>query len=186
MIGYLKGTIVGHKKDGLILLCNDVGYRVFTTTELRLKDVGTTLSLFTYLAVRETALDLYGFPSEAELSMFELLLTVSGIGPRSALATLDTSGIPSLKRAILAQDPALLTKTTGVGKKTAEKIVLELKGKIEEDGEVFTSGRENMEAIDALVALGYSERSAREAIEQLPDKSLSSKDLIKQALKHIT
>lgn len=186
MIGYLKGTIVGHKKDGIVLLCNNVGYKVFTTTETRLKDIGSELSLWTYLAVRETALDLYGFPSEAELSMFELLLTVSGIGPRSSLSTLDTSGIPALKRAILAQDPALLTKTTGIGKKTAEKIVLELKGKIEEDGEYSVSSGDNIEAIDALVALGYSEKTAREAIDALPDKTLSSTDLIKQALKHIT
>ncbi|PIR37240.1 MAG: Holliday junction branch migration protein RuvA [Candidatus Zambryskibacteria bacterium CG10_big_fil_rev_8_21_14_0_10_42_12] len=185
MIGYLKGTVVGHKKDGVVLLCNDVGYRVFTTTESRLKDVGSPLSLWTYLAVRETALDLYGFETEQELSMFELLLTVSGIGPRSALSTLDTSGIPALRRAILAQDAALLTKTTGVGKKTAEKIVLELKGKIEEDGEDLGSGRENMEAIDALIALGYGERVAREAIERVTDKSLPTTDLIKQALKHV-
>lgn len=186
MIGYLEGTIIGHKKDATIVKSGSIGYKVYTISDTSLKDIGASVTLWTYLAVRENALDLYGFEEEEELSMFELLLLVSGIGPKSALATLEAAGVASLKRSIASNDPALLTKLSGIGKKTAEKIVLELKGKIGEDVEVFTHGDSTSETIDALVALGYSERQAREAFEKIEHKDAPTSDLIKEALKHIS
>ena len=185
MIGYLEGEIVANLKDGILLKCDKIGYKVATLTETKLKEVGLSLDLWTYLAVRENALDLYGFENKEELSMFELLLTVSGIGPKSALSTLDATGVESLKRSIIAGNPDLLSKTSGIGKKTAEKIVLELKGKIEEDGQEYREENGDIEAIEALVSLGYSERSSRDALSKVENKKTSTADLIKQALKNI-
>jgi len=185
MIGYISGTIIGTYKDTVIIETASLGYKVYTTTPIKLKEVGSTVSLWTYLAVRETALDLYGFEDPQELSMFESLLSVSGIGPRSALAALDTAGVPSLKRSIGRSDPALLTKIAGIGKKTAEKIVLELKGKIEEDINDTSHTHSTIETIDALVSLGYSERQARESYEKIKDKDAPTTELIKEALKYI-
>lgn len=186
MIGYIEGTLIGHNKDSIVLKAGQMGYKVYTRGTVHLKLTDSPLSLWTYLAVRETALDLYGFEDKEELVMFELLLTVSGIGPRSALATLDTAGLAALKRGILSTDPAVLTKVSGIGKKTAEKIVQELKGKIEDDGIHNHVSNTALEAIDALISLGYSERAAREAVENIDaDEYNSTQEMIKHALKHI-
>jgi len=183
MIGSLTGSIQIARKDHIILLVGDVGYKIFALTETLMKEPGKALSLYTYLAVREHALDLYGFESEDDLDMFELLLTVSGIGPKSALATLNAAGTQQLKRSVAAEDPALLSKMSGIGKKTAEKIVTELKGKLDTEDIALPSSN-STEAIDALVALGYSEKVARDALGNI-SADLDTKDMIKEALKHI-
>ena len=131
MIGYLEGTIRAVRENHCILVAGGVGYKIFATKEtLARLEADTQASLWTYLAVRESALDLYGFPAPEEHASFELLLTVSGIGPKSALGILDAASSETLRDAISSGNAAYLTSVSGIGKKTAEKIVLELKDKV--------------------------------------------------------
>ncbi len=194
MIGYLKGKIISQDIKSLLLDVNGVGYKVFTNTSSldtkkgipKVTTVGTEpveVELFTYLAVRENALDLYGFSKKEELEFFELLLTVSGIGPKSAMAILSVASITTLKQAISTDDSSHLTKVSGIGRKTADKIVLELKDKIGNyifDGKIETH---NSDAIEALKALGYSERESREALKKAVGKNTEEK--IRSALKNL-
>src|SRR5665213_3382390 len=159
MIGYLEGTIRAVRENHCILVVqNGVGYKVFATKEtLTRTSVDSKVAFWTHLAVREGILDLYGFPAEEELASFELLLTVSGIGPKSALGILDIASSETLRSAIASGNAAYLTNVSGIGKKTAEKIVLELKDKILAGtgaGPAMPKG--DMEALEAMRALGYS------------------------------
>lgn len=192
MIGYLKGVIINKDLKSVLIDVNGVGYKVFTNTgnldtkKERLKttvDSPLTVELFTYLAVRENALDLYGFTKKEELDFFELLLTVSGIGPKSAMAILGVASIATLKQSISTDDSSHLTKVSGIGRKTADKIVLELKDKI---GNYIFDGKiesHDSDAIEALKALGYSERESREALKKAVGKNTEEK--IRSALKNL-
>src|SRR3989338_10665102 len=131
MIGHLKGIVSAVRQGYAIISAGGVGYKVFATRELLLAlKQDTEAVIWTHLAVRESILDLYGFSSEEELRLFELLLTVSGIGPKSALAILDIASVETLRSAVSAGNASYLTKVSGIGKKTAEKIVLELRDKV--------------------------------------------------------
>jgi len=186
MISQLTGTII-HKADKfLIIQVNNIGYKVFGTTDLvsKLKE-NATASVWTYLAVRENALDLYGFSDKKGLDFFELLITISGVGPKTALNILNVATVDSLRKAISSGDTAHLTKVSGLGKKMADKIVLELKGKLGSYEEVQLGLREEIDALEALKSLGYSHKEAREALQEI-DKSLTStSDRVKAALKHL-
>src|ERR1043166_246477 len=128
MYGYIEGEIKSLRPAHCVVLVGGIGYKVFTTKDALLRYTpGSRAQFWTHLAVREDAHDLYGFALEEELRFFELLLTVSGIGPKSALAILDTVSIGTLRSAIAQNRAEYLTKVSGIGKKTAEKIVLELK-----------------------------------------------------------
>lgn len=189
MIAYLEGKIVERDLESIILNVGGVGYLVFATPDLiqeaQNKD---EISIWTYLAVRENALDLYGFSSKKELSIFKLLLTISGIGPKSALSVLSSASIETLISGIQSNDAAYLAKMSGLGKKTAEKIVVGLKDKIgteefgESDGSKSTS--HNVTAVDALISLGYSERDARESVAKIKDID-NPEAIIKEALKNL-
>ncbi len=145
---------------------------------------GETITLHTYLAVRENALDLYGFLSEEELTMFTLLITLPGIGPRSALIILSQADVPLLRQAALGGDPAYLSKISGIGKKSAEKIVLGLREKLgAADLPAEEHPQAEYDAIDALIALGYSAREAREALQRVPPEHTDANSRIKGALK---
>jgi Holliday junction DNA helicase RuvA len=141
--------------------------------------------------VREDAQELYGFRKVEELDMFELLLTISGIGPKSALGVLSIANVADIKESISRGDSSLLTKVSGIGKKTAERVVLELRGKVGEVLEVSTGKRKGMgivassEEIDALEALGYSLMQAREALQAIDPKIKDSGERIKAALKNL-
>lgn len=180
MIGYLKGKIVEQDLKSVILDVSGVGYRIYTNIS-NLQTKGE-VELWTHLAVRENALDLYGFTTKEELNFFELLITVSGIGPKSALGILSVATLKNLKHAIKNGDTGHLTKVSGIGKKNAEKIVLELKERLDdfETGGVTISG--DVDAIEALKALGYSEREAREALKKVTE-SKDTGDKVKKALK---
>lgn len=185
MIGYIEGTVRLVTDKYALISTGGIGYKVFGTTELLQKLHGEQhASLFTYLAVREDALDLYGFQTESELSLFELLLTVSGIGPKGALNILGIASIESLEQAIATGDTGYLTKVSGIGRKTAEKIVLELRDKMRgrTNGETKTDLRGESDAILALQSLGYSQNEARDVLKQI-DGSLSTNQKIKEALK---
>lgn len=185
MIGRLEGTVSASRTGHLILSCGGVGYKVAVTrATLLATGEGRPLSLWTHLAVREDVLDLYGFMTEEELRFFGMLLSVSGIGPKSALAILDIASIETLRSAISAGRAEYLTKVSGVGKKTAEKIVLELRDKVgsslESEG---ASLKGDEEALEAMRALGYSAAEAREALRKIPKDIEKGSERLREALK---
>ena len=168
MIGHIEGKIL-HKEDrAIIITTGGIGYAVFVTpSSVRSLPVGEHLRLWTHLSVKENALELYGFPLREELSLFRLLIGISGIGPKSAQNVLSLADHETLTRAIRRGDSAYLTKVSGIGKKLAEKIVLELKEKVgESDGKDDVAPAEN-EALLALEALGYSPRNMRTVVHAL-------------------
>ena len=183
MISYVSGTVIEKDVRFTIVDVGGVGYRVFVTEDTlhRLK-IGATAKLQTHHAVREDSEDLFGFLDNEDLKLFELLLTVSGIGPKSALNILNVATPETLRRSITSNETAYLTKISGIGKKTAEKIVLELKEKLGA-GEEGTTLREEVDAIEALKSLGYSHGEAREALKNLPKEVTSTSDRVKHALK---
>ena len=188
MISYLKGTILNKRKNFIILEVNGIGYQVFLNPTFFVELItGQPLEIYTHQHIKEDALDLYGFKNLEELEMFELLLSISGVGPRSALGILAVANPEELKISIGRGDSSLLTKVSGVGKKTAERIVLELRDKISHieivpsagGGSVDVSGDE----IDALISLGYSLQQAREAMRAVDPQISNSSERIREALK---
>lgn len=188
MIGALHGTIETITNQHILLLVGGVGYHVAVTNP-GIYTVGDAVTLRTYLAVRETALDLYGFPTTADKQLFELLLTVPKVGPKSALQVMTQADIALLVECITTEDPSRLTKQAGVGKKTAENIVTTLKDKLETAGITppttapTTQTTTQADAIDALVSLGFDPKSAREHIAKWADEELSVSELVARALK---
>jgi len=185
MIGYLEGTMRHIADNHAIVMAGGVGYKVFATKEtLARLTLDHEAAFWTYLAVRETALDLYGFPAEDELGSFELLLTVSGIGPKSALAILDAASSETLRSAIASGNASYLTSVSGIGKKTAEKIVLELKDKViagSSAGAAMPKG--DTEALEAMRALGYSADEGRKALRNVPNDVEGSSERLREALR---
>lgn len=187
MISSLRGTIRHTDLNSVTLDVGGVGYKIFVPTDIALDAIeGEEMSLWTYLAVRETALDLFGFLDRELLSIFELLITISGIGPKTALGILNVATPQMLRQAVAQDDTSYLTKVSGIGKKNAEKIVLELRDKLpttKEDGETDMQGE--ADALEALVSLGYNERDAREALKQVPKEVEHAAERVKEALKLI-
>lgn len=186
MIGYLEGTIKKVSAGFAIVSCGGVGYKVAATKEtlVRLQS-GETVSLWTHLAVREDSLDLYGFATAEEQQFFALLLTVSGIGPKSALAILDIATVGSLRSAIAVGNAGYLTKVSGVGKKTAEKIVIELRDKVGAAGDSAADLSEDEEALEAMRSLGYSAQEARDALRRVPADVKKPGERLRAALKSV-
>jgi holliday junction DNA helicase RuvA len=187
MIAHIEGTIIYTTDKFVIVDVHGVGYKVYVTTDTCAScTIGDTVALWTYTAVRENALDLYGFLTIEEMSFFELLLDVSGIGPKSALGILAVAPITTLQKAIATGDTSYLNKVSGIGRKTAEKIVIELRDKLrafkDADGTPSTLRAES-DAIEALKALGYSHNEARDAMKHVPRAIESTNDRIKEALK---
>lgn len=186
MIGALTGKIT-HKGAGfLILSVGGVGYKVYVTAEAyQTLDKEAEAGFHTHLAVREDSLTLFGFLKEFELSLFEMLISVSGIGPKSALAILSLTDAETLASAITAGESVYLTKVSGIGKKNAEKIILELRDKLgtsaeENVGKGFAADRETLEALETL---GYSVREARETLKHIPREIIGTNKRLKEALK---
>ena len=145
-----------------------------------------TFSLWTHLHVRENALELYGFLEYAELEFFEMLIQISGIGPKSALGVLSVAAIDTLKKAISSGETSYLTKVSGIGRKTAEKIILELReklGDLSEAGKTMLKGEQDV--LGALESLGYSVNEAREALRHIPENIEGTNNRIKEALKNL-
>ena len=184
MIARLRGQAVGRSGDGLVLDVGGVGYLVAATpSAVRRADEGGEITLETYLHVREDALQLYGFADRSERELFVQLLAVSGIGPKVALAIVSGSPAEELRRAIVLEDSARFQAIPGIGKKTAERIVLELKEKIGATGlTVASSSDEHVVARDALVELGYSIADAERALAGT-DVSASPEERVRQALR---
>ena len=193
MIGYLHGKIISKKPTKLLLDVGGVGYlvNISINTFEKLSDK-TEVSLFTHLSVREDAMDLYGFFSVAEKEMFELLIGVSGIGPKSAQSILSGIQIDDLKDALKAENVSRLISIPGIGRKTAERMMIELRDKIDSvsaTGETVTFGVSTVrgDAIAALVNLGYNQKIAERSVRSVTDKSpnISIEDLIKEALMNL-
>jgi len=193
MSGSIKGKIILKKDKFLIIETNGVGYKINVSLDtlskmdaLRLRSGknDTEVSLLIHTHVREDAFDLYGFSEYSELEFFEMLIGISGIGPKSALAILGITSIETLGKAISTGDTSYLTKVSGIGRKTAEKIVIELRdkisNKIDEKGESSLQGE--LDTLEALKSLGYSQNQAREALKKIPP-DLNTNAKIKEALK---
>ncbi len=191
MISHLTGTLFFASDRFIVIDVSGVGYkvRVALDTLRRLRESkDKQVSLWTHLVVREDVLDLYGFKNETELEFFEMLISVSGIGPKSALGVLNVAPVEHLKEAISNGDASALTKVSGIGSKSAQKIILELRDKMGGvDGIAIQTGalREEHDAIEGLVALGYRERDAREALKGVPLDIKGTSTRIKHALKQM-
>lgn len=187
MIAHLEGTVL-HMTDKFIVIdVAGVGYKVFASSDaLTLCEIGSPIALWIYTAVRETAFDLYGFATIDEMAFFELLLDVSGIGPKSALSILSVAPADTLKRAIATGDMSYLNKVSGIGKKTAEKIIVELRDKLHaHKGELGAPSalRDESDIIEALKSLGYNQTDARDALKEVPPTIVGTNARIKEALK---
>jgi Holliday junction DNA helicase RuvA len=187
MIASVEGTIIHVEDRYIVISALGVGYKIFTTTEaLASCTIGQQAFFWTHMAVRENSLDLYGFATIDEMSFFELLLDVSGIGPKSALAILAVDSIDTLRKAIASGDVGYLNKVSGIGKKTAEKIIIELRdkvGKVANQQNDPQSLRNESDVVLALKSLGYSQAEAREALKQVPSTIEGTNARIKEALK---
>src|SRR3989344_1569771 len=183
MIGRIEGTVSAKKTGFVILSAGGIGYKIAATREA-LADLkaGEKAALWTHLAVREDSLDLYGFRTEEELYLFELLLTVSGVGPKSALAILDLAPVETLRSAIAQGNAQYLTKVSGVGRKTAEKIILELREKVGA-GAAGASLQGDEDALEAMRSLGYSLHEARDALRKVPREVTEGSERLRAALK---
>lgn len=187
MIASVEGRIQAKTTDSLVVGLGGLGIKVFVPSDL-LASVrpGDDIFLHTYLHVREQELALYGFAGEQELALFYLLLGVSGIGPKSALSILSAMPVDALNLAISQEQPGVLARVPGVGKKTAEKIVLELKDKIKATTEIppelAALGEADAEVIDALTALGYSIVEAQRAVQSLPRTVTDVEERLRLAL----
>src|SRR3989338_4596523 len=168
MIGSIKGKIILKTEKFLIVETAGVGYKINVSIDVlsKAKKLGDEIPLWIHTHVREDVFDLYGFLDRQELEFFEMLINVSGIGPKGALAILNIATIETLRKAISTDDTAYLTKISGIGRKTAEKIVIELRDKIGEE-KSGTSLQEELDTLEALKSLGYSQNEAREALKKV-------------------
>ena len=189
MISLLKGKVIDTGNRHVVMEVNDIGYKVFVTGDaLHSLKLNTTITLWTHFAVREDSQDLYGFMTKKERDFFELLITVSGVGPKSALNILSLISSDTLGSAIRTGSTAHLVKVSGIGRKTAEKIVLELKDKMGGMGsdssvELIAEMSSDMDVIEALKALGYDADDAREALKKIGKDITDTGAKVKVALK---
>lgn len=201
MYAYIKGEVVSIKDDSLIIDNNGIGYSVLVPTSVAESGIriGDDILLHTYFAVREDAMLLYGFLTEDDLELFRMLLSVSGIGPKGALGVLSGLSADTLRFAVLSGDAATIARAPGIGKKTAQKIILELKDKVdleeafekkashtEQKAEPGESSPES-EAVLALVALGYSNALALKAVRKAASLTddITVEKLLKAALREM-
>lgn len=187
MIAQIIGKITQKGDKYLVVNTGGVGYLLYVSNDLLAKSpaLGSSIELWTYMAVRENAMELFGFETIDEKNFFELLLSVSGIGPRSALSILSIAPMETIKKAIGSGDTSYLTKVSGIGRKTAEKIVVELRDKLASLGHKDETGslRGESDVLEALQSLGYSLNDARNAVKEIPDTIIGANARIKEALK---
>lgn len=202
MIAHLKGELSAIYDDRIIIEVSGIGYNVFmpSSSISMLPSIGNTVKIYTYLSVREDAMWLYGFNTKDELDLFKLLITVNGVGPKAALMLMSFMNGDDLKFAILSSDAKSISKAPGIGPKTAQRIILDLKDKIDllntfESKLASNSANINApalseaktEAVDALVALGYLKKDAYAAVNSVElDETAPVEDILKQALRNIS
>lgn len=194
MYSYIKGTVEEIRLDSIVIENNNIGYKINVSSNT-IKDLrlGQSAKIYTKLIVREDDMSLCGFYSNEELRMFELLTSVSKIGPKVGLSILSFASPGQLGAFILSEDIAKLSKAPGVGKKTAERIILELKDKVDKNNIEFEPTLLTQapivvsqdEAVDALLALGYSAPEAKEAVDKCKKDGLNTEDIIKKSLTYL-
>jgi Holliday junction DNA helicase RuvA len=191
---YIKGTLEGSGKDFIIIENNGIGYKVFvpSSTLSRIGNTKVGVTLYTYFHVREDAMTLYGFLTKEELDMFELLISVSGVGPKAGLSVLSLIPPSKLGLAIIGADTKALVSVPGIGSKTASRIILELKDKVDasdiipaNEGFEILEGDAAGEAVNALISLGYSSSEAASAIRKVDNSGKNTEQIIKDALKKL-
>lgn len=194
MIGSLRGRLAGKQAPHIVLECNGVGYEVETpmSTFLDLPESGTEIFLYTHLLVREDAQILYGFATDEERSLFRTLLKVNRVGAKMALGILSAMSANDFRRCVEYEDAAMLAKVPGIGKKTAERLIMEMRDKVDKVGTPSLPGEKlavaassRSEAFDALVALGYKANEVNKLLGKLDVEGKSAEDIIRQALKQV-
>lgn len=200
MYAYFKGKLAYVGEDSIILDVHDVGYRILVSPAsiAYLPQIGEDVRIYTYTSVREDAIWLYGFLNQDDLEIFKKLITVSGIGPKGGMAILSVMNADALRFAIIAGDSKAIAKAPGIGSKTAQRVILELKDKVSVEDTLVNrelngvpvaslqTSENSQEAVEALVALGYSSSDALKAIKSVPNAAeLDVESLLKAALKNI-
>ena len=198
MIAYVIGTVAEVSEDSIIVENNGMGFRIRVPYGYAFKQ-GEQLKIHTYTYVKEDAFLLYGFDTKDQLELFQKLITVNGVGPKGALSILSILSTNDLRFAIYSQDIAAIAKAPGIGKKTAERVILDLKDKVSlsditaipgesEGAPIFTGDMDviKKEAVDALTALGYGISDAAKAVSQVPiSEDTTTEDILKQALRYM-
>ena len=196
MFAYIKGSLEQKSNNYVVIDVGGIGYKIFMATKAieTLGEIGKVVKVHTHYYVREDNISLYGFNTNEELRMFELLLQVSGIGAKSAIAMLSEISPSSFALAVISDDISQLVKIPGIGKKTAARIVLELKDKLKTEETItkteevklsITNEEETSEAIAALQVLGYTKREIEKALENVDTKNSQLEEIIKQGLKNL-
>jgi len=196
MIAYVKGKLDTKTNSFVVIDVQGIGYKIFMSAKSieSLGEIGEVVKVYTHYYVREDNISLYGFSSNEELRMFELLISVSGVGAKSAIAMLSEITPSSFALAVITDDISKLVKIPGVGKKTAARIILELKDKLKTETAIETSGEVNVqiekdndsnEAIAALQVLGYTRKEIEKVFEKIDINKLEIEEIIKQALKYL-
>ncbi|WP_312044926.1 Holliday junction branch migration protein RuvA [Anaerotignum sp.] len=194
MISYIKGTLAHRGESYIILENGGIGYQIFVSAGFlsRMPEAGKEIKIFTYMSVKEDGISLFGFTSKEEQEMFLKLLTVGGVGPKGALGFLSQLTPQEIVMAILSADAKTLSKAPGVGKKTAQRVILELKDKCTTEDAIAVPmemvdgdavGGAKFEAIEALTALGYSRSEAAKAVGMVAAEGMTTEDILKAALK---
>ena len=198
MYAYFKGIVTEMLDDQIVLEVNNIGYNIFVPASIyeTIKELGQEVKIYTYTSVREDAFILFGFASKDDLNMFKKLITVNGIGPKGALGILSTLSTDTIKFAVMAGDAKLISSAPGIGKKTAEKMIIELKDKLGADLPVVQIEKDleakkeealsplKQEVIDAMVALGYSATEANKTLSKLDiDASMEAGEILRLALR---
>lgn len=197
MFAYIKGSLETKQNNYVVIDVQGIGYKVFMPSNSieKLGEIGDIVKVYTYYYVREDNISLYGFSSNEELRMFEFLISVSGVGAKSGIVMLSEITPSEFAISVITNDIARLTKISGIGKKTAERIILELKDKLkteqtldtkEEIKYVIIKDEKVQEAISALQVLGYNKKEIEKAIEKIDTKNIELEDIIKQALKNLS
>jgi len=183
----LSGKLVARKENYIIVDVSGVGYKIFISpkTHEELPEINSAVKLFSYLNVKEDALDLYGFVRESDLTFFEKLITVNGVGPKSALAVMSVAPVDQLMAAINEGKLELLTRASGVGRRIAERLILELKGKLPilQSAEAVEQMESEVELEDILVGLGYTKNAVKGILRKIDPKLIGLESRLKNALK---
>lgn len=187
MVYSISGKLAEKRDSFVVVEVAGIGFKLATHKRAlsSLPPIGAEVKLFSHLHVREDILDLYGFPTEEELNFFELLISVSGVGPKSALSILEISQLKELAAAIQENRPDLLTRASGIGRKTAERIILDLKGKVKSEmsGEAVKRMESDADIIETLSNLGYRREDAKNALQKVEKEAVGLELRLKAALK---
>ncbi|HZK25449.1 MAG TPA: Holliday junction branch migration protein RuvA [Oscillospiraceae bacterium] len=200
MFNYLRGTLIDKEKETIVLENSGIGWQITVplTVQAQLASVGQEIKLYTYLAVREDALQLYGFSQREELTLFKLLISVSGVGPKAALAVLSTLSAGEFYWAIMHENIKALTRVPGIGPKSARRLIVELKEKATNiamsrgeaqhpaAGQAAVAMDAYSEALAALLSLGYQGTEAQSALNEVPEREqLATEELLRKALAYL-